>query len=99
MMTGRLDNGLCALIDIIYRRHTPNHDPLALMPEWFDALRQLVPSSSAVFMPIDPIGGALCQGYTHDCDQDDMRNYLAHYQARDPYVIWQPALKNPDSVV
>lgn len=50
-------------------------------------------------MPIDPVGGALCPGYTHDCDQHDMRDYLTHYQPLDPYVIWQPALKNPDTVV
>ncbi len=99
MTTDRLDSGLCALIDIIYRRQTPNRDPLALMPEWFDALRRLLPFSSGVFMPIDPVGGALCQGYTHDCDQHDMRDYLTHYQILDPYVIWQPALNNPDAVV
>lgn len=99
MTTDKLDSGLCALIDIIYRRQTLSHDPLAVMPEWFDALRRLLPFSSGVFMPIDPVDGAFRQGYTHDCDQQGMRDYLEHYQTLDPYVIWQPALTNPDTVV
>ncbi|MEF8734079.1 MAG: hypothetical protein V5B40_19835 [Candidatus Accumulibacter meliphilus] len=99
MTTDRLDSSLRALVDTIYSRHQPIRDPLTLLPQWFDALRQLLPFSSAVFMPIDPVGGALCQGYTHDCDPHEMRDYLAHYQTLDPYVIWQPALQNPDTVV
>lgn len=95
----KLDSDLFALIDVIYKRQPPLHDPLALMPEWFDALRPLLPFSSGVFIPIDPVGGGLCPGYAHDCDLRDMRDYLAHYQTLDPYVIWQPALKNPDTVV
>ena len=95
----RLDSGLGALTDIIYRRQTPNHDPLTLIREWFGALRPLLPFSSGIFMPIDPVSGALRQGHTHDCDQHDMRDYLAHYQTLDPYVIWQSALRNPDTVV
>ncbi|WP_300319774.1 helix-turn-helix transcriptional regulator [Accumulibacter sp.] len=99
MATDRLDSGRCALLDIIYNRQTQDRDPLALMPAWFEGLRRLLPFSSGVFMPIDPVGGALCQGYTHDCNQQDMRDYLDNYQTLDPYVIWQPALKKPDTVV
>ena len=99
MATDKLDCGLRTLIDTIYNRQTTNHDPLALMSEWFDALRQLLPFSSGVFMPIDPVGGALRQGYAHDGQAHDMRDYLAHYQTLDPYVIWQPALRNPDTVI
>ena len=99
MTKDKLDSGLYSLIDTIYNRHEPTSDPLTLMPRWFDALRRLLPFSSGVFMPIDPVGGALCAGHTHDCDQHDMRDYLAHYQTLDPYVIWQPALNNPDTVV
>ncbi|HRF03404.1 hypothetical protein [Accumulibacter sp.] len=92
-------SSLFALIDIIYNRQPPVHDPLALMPEWFDALRPLLSFSSGVFIPIDPVGGRLCPGYAHDCDRHAMGDYLAHYQTLDPYVIWQPALRNPDTVV
>jgi GAF domain-containing protein len=99
MTTGRRDNRLRALIDTIFRRQAPNHDPLALMPEWFDALRPLLPFSSGVFIPIDPVGGGLWQAYPHDCDQHDKRDDWAHCQPLDLYLIWQPALRNPDTVV
>lgn len=99
MTTGRRDSRLCTLIDTIYRRQAPNHDPLALMPEWFDALRPVLPFSSGVFIPIDPVGGGLWPAFPHDCDQRAKCDDLVHYQKMDPYLIWQPALRNPDTVV
>lgn len=99
MATDRLDGALYALVDIIHKRQPPNQDPQALLPEWFEALRRLFPFSSGVFMTIDPVGGTICQGSTHDCDQHDMRDYLTHYPPLDPTVIRKPALKNPGTVV
>jgi len=99
MTTGRRDSRLCTLIDTIYRRQAPNHDPLALMPEWFHALRPVLPFSSGVFIPIDPVGGRLWSAFPHDCDQRAKCDDLGHYQKMDPCLIWQPALRNPDTVV
>lgn len=102
MGTDVIDSDLQCLIDLIYSRPERHQDPAALMPQCFDALRRLFPFSSGVYLPIDPVGGTLCQGHGHQLhhgDQDDTRDCLTRCQPLAPEVLLQPALKNPDTVV
>lgn len=42
MSTARIDSAIRTLVDLIYQQQTPLADPLALLPQWFEALRGLL---------------------------------------------------------
>ncbi len=99
MSTARIDSAIRTLVDLIYQQQTPLADPLALLPQWFEALRGLFGFSSAVFVPIDPVGGALSPGHRDDAPRHDSGQAAGRCLALDPWVLLAPALKNPNTVV
>ena len=78
------------LLDIIDIAYTVAGEG-EMVPVVFAALRELMPFSSGVFLPVDAQTLELRQGICFDCDPADMGRYLTHYAALDPYVLKQPS--------
>ena len=78
---------LLEIVEAIYA--AANDEEMALAA--FMGLRDLVPSSSGVFMPVAADSLELQAGFCFDCNRSDMDAYLAHYAAFDPYVLRQPS--------
>ncbi len=57
----------------------------------FPALRNLIPFSSGIFMPVNDATLELQNGLCFDCDPVSMETYLAHYAPQDPYVQREPS--------
>lgn len=98
-MTNILDEQrLQGLVDRIYGIEQ-TADDCAFMAPLFEALRPLLSFSTAVYLPIDPGDWMMRAGHAHDCEPQVACDYLAHYQAFDPYVIYAPCLRNPGTAI
>lgn len=62
-------------------------DDSEMMRAVCETLRQVVPFSSAVFMPVNQATMELQAGFCVDCSRAQMDRYLAHYAAIDPFVL------------
>lgn len=78
---------LLEIVEAVYS--AANDEQMALAA--FAGLRDLVPSSSGVFMPVAADSLELQAGFCFDCHRSDMDAYLAHFAAFDPFVLRQPS--------
>jgi len=78
------------LLQIIERVYSAPDD-CEMVHSVFTALRELIPSPSGVFMPVNANTLELQQGLCFDCRPSDMETYLAHYAPLDPFVLRQPS--------
>lgn len=62
-----------------------------MMGDVFNGLRELIPFSSAVFMPVLSETLELQPGMCFDCSSADMDLYLTHYAPLDPFVLRRPS--------
>lgn len=77
---------LLQMIELAYA--APDDD--AMIGAVFEAMRQIIPFSSGIFMPVNQATMELQAGPCFDCCPGDMARYLAHYAAMDPFVLRQP---------
>ena len=77
---------LLRMIELAYA--APDDD--AMIGAVFETMRQVIPFSSGIFMPVNQATMELQAGPCFDCCPADMARYLAHYAAMDPFVLRQP---------
>jgi len=81
------DGFVLKVIELAYAATTDGE----MMHDVFKGLRDLIPFSSAVFMPVAPETLELQPGLCFDCDGADMDRYLTHYAPLDPFVLRPPS--------
>ncbi len=81
------DGLVMKVIDLAYAATTDGE----MMQGVFTSLRDLIPFSSAVFMPANQETLDLQPGLCFDCSSADMDCYLTHYAPLDPFVLRQPS--------
>jgi len=65
-------------------------DDGAMIDAVFETMRQIIPFSSGIFMPVNQATMELQPGPCFDCCPADMARYLTHYAPLDPFVLRQP---------